>query len=171
MSDGSNPSDVSSELTDSRLSVTRRVPASAARVFAVVSDPKGHVDIDGSGMLVTAPDAKPLQQVGDTFAMDMDREPLGDVPLGKYKVLNTVTKIVPDVEIQWNVGSAEHRPIGHVYGYLLEPVGDNETQVTNYCDWSDVSDKWRARISWPVVPASMMSKSLDRLAQVVADRS
>jgi hypothetical protein len=49
-----------------RVSVTRRIPAPAAAVFAVVSDPAGQVRIDGSGMLaatlerlervVTAPD-------------------------------------------------------------------------------------------------------------------
>jgi len=38
----------------------------------------------------------------------MDREPLGDVPMGKYKVLNTVTRIVPDELVEWNVGSIEH---------------------------------------------------------------
>ena len=28
--------------------------------------------------------------MGDTFEIAMDREPLGDVPMGKYKVLDTV---------------------------------------------------------------------------------
>ena len=49
----------------------------------------------------------------------MDREALGDLPLGKYTVLNTVTKITPDRLLEWNVGSAERGPVGHVYGYEL----------------------------------------------------
>ena len=47
-------------------------------------------------MLEAAPGVRRFTAVGDTFEMDMDREPLGDVPMGKYQVLNTVTRIVPD---------------------------------------------------------------------------
>src|SRR5688572_16492233 len=104
-------------------------------------------------MLVAAPDAQRLAAVGDTFTMDMDREALGDLPLGQYQVLNTVTKIEPDRLLEWNVGSAERGPLGHVYGYELEPVGPGETDVTSYCDWSGISDAVRERIArWPIVP-------------------
>ena len=37
----------------------------------------------------------------------MDRDALGDLPLGKYQVLNTVTKFERDRLLEWNVGSAE----------------------------------------------------------------
>jgi hypothetical protein len=37
-----------------RLEVQRAVPASASEIFAVVTDPKGHVAIDSSGMLMEA---------------------------------------------------------------------------------------------------------------------
>jgi hypothetical protein len=56
-----------------RVSVSERVAAPVSRVFAIVSDPARHVDIDGSGMLQAAPDAMPLTAVGQTFEMDMDR--------------------------------------------------------------------------------------------------
>jgi len=108
-----------------RVEITRRISAPAAKIFAVVSSPQGHVDIDGSGMLVAAPDAKPFQAVGDTFDMDMDREPLGDFPeMGKYKVHNTVTVFEADREVAWTVGTLGRSPIGHVYGYRLEPVSE-----------------------------------------------
>lgn len=153
---------------DERVSVHRRVAAPAARIYALVSHPQGHVDLDGSGMLLAAPDAKQLEQVGDTFEMDMDREPLGDYPeMGKYKVLNTVTKIVPGSEIAWSVGMAGYPPVGHVYGYELVPVSDTETDVTSYCDWSGISDKMRARVTFPVVPPEMLSKTLDNLERIV----
>jgi hypothetical protein len=48
-----------------RISVTRRIHAPAAVIFAEVSRPAGHVRIDGSGMLVAAPDAKPVTRIGD----------------------------------------------------------------------------------------------------------
>jgi len=157
-----------------RVSVHRNIGAPAARIYALITDPRMHVEIDGSGMLMAAPDAKRLERVGDTFEMDMDREPLGDVPMGKYKVINTVTKIVPDRALEWNVGTADHRPIGHVYGYELTPRGEHDTEVTSYCDWSNLVEKLRGRVSFPVVPVTALVKSLenlDRLAAAAASTS
>jgi hypothetical protein len=146
--------------------VTRRIAAPARRIFEIVADPQGHVDIDGSGMLMAAPDASPLRAVGDTFEMDMDREPLGDLPLGKYKVVNTVTTLVQDVEVAWTVAAPGKPSAGHVWGYRLEPISDNETEVTNYYDWSAVSQEWRERFSWPVVPPAMFEQTLVNLERV-----
>jgi hypothetical protein len=154
-------------VTDERIAVSRTIRASAADIFKIVSHPQGHVDVDGSGMLEAAPDARALTAAGDTFAMDMDREPLGDVPLGKYKVLNVVTQLVPDRLVEWTVGSAERSPLGHLYGWALEPVGDDATEVTNYCDWSRIPEKLKGRITWPVVPVSMLERSLDNLERIV----
>ena len=149
---------------EERISATRRIEASAAAIFAIVSDPAGQVAIDGSHMLVAAPDAKRLTAVGDTFTMDMDREALGDMPLGKYQVLNTVTRIEADRLLEWNVGSAERGPVGHVYGYELVPAGDGATDVTSYCDWSGISDAIRERIArWPIVPKMALISTLEKL--------
>ena len=151
-------------MSDERISATRRIGAPASAVFAVISDPNGQVAIDGSHMLVAAPDAKRLEAVGDRFTVDMDREALGDLPLGKYTVLNTVTKLTPDRLLEWNVGSAERGPVGHVYGYELEPVGDDATDVTSYCDWSGISDAVRERIArWPIVPKMALISTLENL--------
>lgn len=49
-------------------------------------------------------------------------EALGDVRLGKYKVVNTVTHIESDRLIEWNVGAPGRTPIGHVYGYELDAL-------------------------------------------------
>jgi hypothetical protein len=154
-------------VSEERISVSRTMRASAAEIFKIVSHPEGHVDIDGSGMLETAPDAKALTAVGDTFAMDMDREPLGDVPMGKYSVLNVVTRIVPDELVEWTVGGADRSPLGHLYGWALKPAGDGATEVTNYCDWSKIPEKLKDRIKWPVVPVSMLERSLDNLERIV----
>jgi uncharacterized protein YndB with AHSA1/START domain len=147
-----------------RVSATRRVAAPADQLFRIVSDPSGQVAIDGSGMLVAAPDAVRLTAVGQTFDMDMDRRPLGDIPdLAAYQVRNTVTAIVPDRLIEWTVGFGDHPPFGHVYGWQLEPVGEHETDVTNYCDWTAISDEMRAGVAWPVVPVRMLEQSLENL--------
>jgi hypothetical protein len=94
----------------------------------------------------------------------MDRDALGDLPLGKYQVLNTVTKFEADRLLEWNVGSAERGPLGHVYGYLLEPAGDGVTDVTSYCDWSGISAKLRERFPhWPIVPKMALITTLEKL--------
>src|SRR6266851_5605678 len=149
-----------------RLSVSRRISASAAVIFAIVADPRGHVQIDGSGMLLASSDARPLQRAGDIFEMDMDREPLGDLPIGKYKVINTVTSFVQDVEVAWTPQALGRPSAGQVWGYQLEAIGDKETEVTCYCDWSAIPQEYRERFSWPVVPAWMLERSLANLERV-----
>ena len=83
-------------MSNDRVSAMGRIAAPASKIFQIVSRPAGHVEVDGSGMLEAAPDDRQLTAVGETFDMDMDREPLGDIPeMGKYKVRNTVTQIIP----------------------------------------------------------------------------
>ena len=72
-------------MSANRLAVSRIVEASPSVVFRIVCDPEMHVEIDGSGMLQAARGSKPVTAVGDEFELEMDREPLGDVPMGKYK--------------------------------------------------------------------------------------
>jgi hypothetical protein len=157
-------------VSDRRVSATRRIAAPAGRLFEIVSSPEGHVRIDGSGMLEAASNAGPVTAVGDVFDMDMDRTPLSDIPgLVKYKVRNTVTQFVPDRLFEWAVGTPE-RPdrYGHVYGWLIEPVSDTECDVTNYCDWTAVAQKYLDRRPWPVVPVEMLEKSVANLEGIAA---
>ena len=154
-------------MSPDRMSATRRIAAPASKLFQIVSSPAGHVQIDGSGMLEAAPGAKPLTEVGDTFDMDMDRTPLNDIPgLVKYKVRNTVTQFVPDRLIEWTVGSADRPPLGHVYGWQIEPVSDTESEVTNYCDWTGIPQEARERRPWPVVPVHMLEQSVENLERI-----
>jgi hypothetical protein len=160
-----------SESGAERIAVSGRVAASASEIFAVVAHPEGHVEIDGSGMLQAAPDARPFTAVGDKFTIDMDREPLGDFPMGKYTVHNAVTRLVPDRLIEWNIGLAEDQALGHVYGWELEPVSDTETDVTNYCDWSNLGDQLRGRLAFPVVPITMLEQSVANLQRLMRERA
>ena len=154
-------------MTLDRVSASRRIAAPAHKLFLIVSHPSGQVAIDGSGMLDGSADDRRLTRVGETFDMDMDREPLGDIPnLKKYQVRNTVTQIIPDHLVEWTIGLGEHPPFGHVYGWLLEPVSDVETEVTNYCDWSNASEEMRTGVTWPVVPVEMLQKSVDNLDRI-----
>jgi hypothetical protein len=153
-----------------RVEVSGRIAAPAHTIFLVVSDPRRHVELDGSAMLQAA-DAGPLTAVGQTFDMDMDRRPLGDIPnVAECKVRCTVTQLVADRLIEWTVRAVGKPPGGHLWGWKVEPVGDGECLVTNYCDWTNVGDELRASFVWPVVPADRLEKSLDNLTRLVVQR-
>jgi hypothetical protein len=150
-----------------RFEVQRQIAAPPATVFAVLRDPKGHVAIDASGMLMSA-DGNPAEQAGDRFVMHMDRESLNDQPLGKYDVAVIITQYEQDQLIEWKVaGITSGRPsINHLYGYRLEP-SDIGTLATSYYDWSQISDEFRQRGVFPIIPEATLRASLGILARTV----
>lgn len=150
---------------DERFEVQRLIPADASTIFAVVSDPKGHVAIDASGMLQSFT-GEPAKAVGDTFVIHMDREALGDFPMGKYDVTVTITGYEQDEYISWEVSGEGFPSIGHYYGYRLEPA-DGGTLVTSIYDWSNIGDDWRATGAWPIIPESALKATLGILERTV----
>ncbi|XVQ11315.1 SRPBCC family protein [Spirillospora sp. CA-255316] len=148
-------------MADERLEARREIAASPEKVFGVLCDPKGHVAIDSSGMLQSA-DGEPVKGVGDTFIVHMDRESLGDMPLGKYDVTVTITEFERDAHIEWTVAEG----IDHRYGYLLEPT-ETGTRVTSYYDWSRVGEPYRGALTFPVIPKTALRATLGILARTV----
>ena len=148
-----------------RIEVTRTIPAGPAEIFAVLTDPQGHVAIDASGMLMDA-DGDVVAKAGDRFVVHMDREALGDVPLGHYDVTVTIERFAAGREIAWSVQSPARPRIGHIYGYHLEPTED-ATLVTSYYDWSGISDDWRQRGIFPVISESSLRATLGILERAV----
>ena len=133
-----------------RISTSRSMAASPATIFAIVCDPAQHVAIDGSGMVEAALDARPITAIGAMFDMDMDRTPLNDIAgLVKYKVRNVVTRFERDRLVEWTTGGIDLPPVGHVYGWQLEPDGNGGTQVTHYCDWTGISRRCGASAAGP----------------------
>lgn len=154
-----------------RVTATRHINATAADIFAVVADPAGHIRIDGSGMLRTSSSTSRLTKIGETFDVEMDRRPLGDIPdLTYYTVRNIVTNIIPDRLLEWSVVAIGHPPVGYIYGWQINPVTDTECEVSNYCDWSTVGDEFRSGETWPVVPLHMLEKSVANLERIVTTR-
>jgi hypothetical protein len=153
-------------IANGRVTVSRTVRAQPSTIFAMVCDPKMQVEIDGSGMLQAAPDSSPVTAVGDTFEMEMDREPLGDLPMGKYKAFNTVTRYAPDAVLEWSVGNRKRPSYGHVYGWEIAAVDADHTEVTNYCDWTGMPEEVHDK--FPVVPEAMMERSVDNLVALIA---
>ena len=146
-----------------RISAHRTLPASPQAIFDVLADPDGHVAIDSSGMLQGASGA-PVARVGDAFVVHMDREALGDVPLGTYDVRVVITRIRAPEHIEWTIEGTVKPPIGHVYGYELAPHPDGTT-VTSYCDWSGAAEDWKP--IFPVIDEKALRASLGLLERAV----
>jgi len=150
-------------MASERIEVQRMIEAEPTAVFSVLCDPHGHVAIDSSGMLMDA-EGERVRAVGDSFVVHMDREALNDYPLGRYDVTVTIATFVQDREIAWTILGAIRPPIGHVYGYRLEPA-DGGTLVTSYYDWSAIDQAWRDAGIFPVISEAALRATLGILAR------
>jgi len=152
-------------MTTERIEVQRLIDADPAAIFAVLANPQGHVAIDSSGMLQDA-SGDTVTAVGDTFVVHMDREALNDFPLGRYDVTVVIVTFEADRDIAWKIEGQIKPPIGHVYGYRLEPV-DGGTLVTSYYDWSEIDPVWREAGIFPVISELAIRATLGILDRTV----
>jgi hypothetical protein len=148
--------------SDERIEVRRPIAADPAAIFAILRDPKGHVAIDSTGMLMDAT-GEPATAVDDTFEVHMDREALQDFPLGHYDVTVRIVTFEQDREIAWVIEGQLN--IGHVYGYRLEPMDGLWTLVTQYYDWSDIDQQWKDAGIFPVISEGALRATLGILAR------
>lgn len=151
-----------------RIEVDRAVAADAATIFDVLRSPTGHVQIDASGMLMSA-EGDPAAAVGDRFVVHMDRDSLRDFDLGEYDVTVVFSVFDPDREIAWTIDGSMQPPIGHVYGYRLEPI-EGGTLVTSYYDWSNIHEAYEPMVEriFPVISETNLRATLGILARTVA---
>jgi hypothetical protein len=152
-------------MADERIEVHRTIAAEPTAIFRVLSDPRGHVAIDSSGMLMSAT-GDPVTKVGDEFVVHMDREALNDYPMGRYDVTVTIVTLEPDREIAWTILGQIRPQIGHVYGYTLAPAEDG-TLVTSYYDWSSIDPVWKEAGIFPVISEGALRATLGILARTV----
>ena len=154
-------------MTEERIEASRPIRATPHEIFELLRSPKGQVAIDASGSLMST-EAEPVSAVGDRFVIHMDREAIGDIPIGLYDVEIEITRFEPDREIAWTIhGAMLKPPIGHIYGYQLEEADEGTTLVTSYCDWSEIDDAYRGRINFPIIPESSLRATLGILARTV----
>ena len=83
-------------MADGFVSVSRRINASAERLFALLADSANHPLIDGSGMVREPAPAVRLSRAGDSFVMDMHRD--GD---GYYQMRNAVVEYEAGRRLAW----------------------------------------------------------------------
>jgi hypothetical protein len=149
-----------------RIEVKRTIAAEPSAIFRLLRDPQGHVAIDSSGMLQSA-EGQPVTAAGDTFVVHMDREALNDYPeMGRYDVTVAITAFEPDREIAWTILGTIRPPLGHVYGYLLEPAAEG-TVVTSYYDWSSIDPAWKDAGIFPVLSEGALRATLGILDRAV----
>ena len=153
-------------MTTERLEVQRTIATDPASIFRVLCDPHGHVAIDSSGMLMDAT-GEPVTAVGDTLRRahgSRVAERLPDGPLRRDRHHHDVRSRPRDrVDDPRQI----RPPIGHIYGYTLEPV-DGGTLVTSYYDWSTIDPVWREAGIFPVISEGALRATLGILARTVA---
>jgi hypothetical protein len=155
-------------MSEQRIEVDRAIAAEPAAIFEILRSPEGHVQIDASGMLMSS-SGEPATAVGDTFVVHMDRDSLRDFDLGEYDVTVVFSVFDQDHEIAWTIDGTIQPPIGHVYGYRLEPI-DGGTNVTSYYDWSSLHENYREMAAdiFPVISETNLRATLGILARTVA---
>lgn len=115
-------------MTSREISASTTIDAPPSVVFDILSDPRQHARIDGSGSVgnvIDAPDR--LRAKGDAFSVHMKIV----VP---YKITNKVVEYETDRRIAWRHFGA------HRWRYVLEPTDDGGTTVTETFDYSRYPD-------------------------------
>jgi len=158
-------------MSEQRMEVERAIAAEPAAIFEILRSPEGHVQIDASGMLMSAT-GDAASAVGDTFTVHMDRDALRDFDLGLYDVTVVISEFEQDTTIAWTIDGTMQPPIGHVYGYRLEPI-EGGTKVTSFYDWSNVHEQYRelAAEHFPIISETNLRATLGILARTVAPGS
>ncbi len=153
-------------MTDSKkITVQRNIDASAADIFDVLSNPKRHVELDGSGFVRSDEKAERIKQVGDVFRMNMAGDHMG----GEYQTDNTVSGYSHNALLAWKTAPADTPPPGWEWMWELTPEGPNSTLVSLTYDWSHVTDKEiLQKVSFPLVEKNQLEDSLGNLASAVA---
>jgi hypothetical protein len=151
--------------TDTRISVTRRIDASAAEIFDVLTLPARHPEIDGSGFVVSVDQADRITATGQVFTMNMT----GDHMDGDYKTDNHVVGYDKNSLVAWKTTPAGTEPPGWEWVWELTAQGADATDVTLTYDWGQVTDrKTLSEVAFPLVTESQLEDSLGNLASAVS---
>ncbi len=160
-------------MDDLSISVTRDIPAPADLIFAVLTRPMAHPDVDGTGMVRGAREDFVITRVGDVFTMNMFNDEMGD-----YVMESHVVEFEPERRVVWepvlhSIAKPEFQsdvgePGLHRWGWQLEPLDDDRTRVTELFDCSR-SPAWLQRAvkggeRW----RQGMEASLENLERMVA---
>nr|WP_313821746.1 SRPBCC family protein [Citricoccus sp.] len=149
---------------EKKQTVTRTIEAPAKDIFQILTLPARHQEFDGSDMVRADEKSQRIQQVGDTFVMNMHAESQG----GDYQRENHVVAYDENKLVGWKPGPVGEEPGGWQWVYQLEPVDQDTTEVTLTYDWSHVTDlELLAKNIFPAISSDQMDQSLARLQSLV----
>ncbi len=100
------------------------IDAPAHVIFDILADPRQHSRIDGSGSVQEVTIGPERLSEGAKFGARMK---MFGMP---YKITNRVVEFEEDARIAWRHFG------GHRWRYLLEPLGESQTTVTEQFDYS-----------------------------------
>ncbi|GAY07473.1 SRPBCC family protein [Pseudonocardia sp. N23] len=159
--------------TSRKLQASKVIDAPADKIFALLSDPSRHSDLDDAGM-IRGPegDAPPIGGIGQVFTMNMHQDALGD-----YRMVNTVTAYQPSSRIGWAPAMdpscdlaaklGEMDASGHTFTYDLAEADGGGTRVTQTYEWMSVHDEEFLKL-FPVVSEKDLQGTLDKIASQVS---
>ncbi|WP_313022818.1 SRPBCC family protein [Mobilicoccus sp.] len=150
---------------DKKITVSRTIDASPQEVWAVISNPARHREIDGSGQIVSDEKTDRITANGQVFTMNMNAPHMG----GDYQTDNHVTGYDESRLLAWQTAPAGTEPKGWEWLYQLTPEGPNSTQVQLTYDWSKVTDKeLLKKVRFPLIQEDALEDTLSRLASAVS---
>lgn len=91
--------------TDTSITLEQDADSSAPALFALLADPRSHVQMDASGMLQAAEDATIIDHVEQVFSMAMHYPSLGDYITDNRVIESNQTGASPG-----RPGGADSRP-------------------------------------------------------------
>lgn len=158
------------------VSVAKEIPAPAEYVFALLTDPTKHPEIDGSGMVRSATSHSAISGVGDTFTMQMHNDEMGD-----YEMLNHVVSYEPDRRIAWepvllHAGRDEDKEdegvrSGHRWSYELDPINSDSTVLTESYDCSNAPPWLQKAVKGGARWQTAMEAPLENVYRLCLNRS
>ncbi len=151
--------------SEKSITVRRDIPAPATDIFAVLSNPDRHVQLDGSGFVQGVDHADRITATGQSFRMNMSGDHMG----GDYQTDNVVSGFDPGKLIAWQTAPAGSQPPGWEWVWQLDAQGPNTTSVSLTYDWDKVTDpEILSKVSFPLVSEDQLDASLGHLAEAVS---
>ena len=145
------------------------IEAGPEAVFAVLTDPSSHADIDGTGWVRASREGDRITAAGQVFRMAMYHP---NHPDKDYEIANRVEVFEEPRAIAWMPGteSVETGELsfgGWIWRYDLEATAASRTTVTLTYDWSAVPPPIREYLTFPPFELSHLDNSLQHLSDLV----
>jgi hypothetical protein len=138
-------------------SASREVCAAADRIFELIADPSRHPEWDGNNNLAEAARGQRVRAVGDVFSMTLT--------MGSVRE-NHIVEFTEGRLIAWKPAEPGQAPIGHLWRWEVEPIGEERSLVVHTYDWTDLQDESRYERA-RATTSERLAASIDRLAALV----